>query len=454
MAKEAKTQKQERAVAETPRKPKPSTTKSPNARNIFIVGFGALFALIPILLIALSFFEIDGAVVAPGTLIIEGKPKVVQHLDGGIVREIHLSDGDFAEQGDLILKLDDVLLSANIEIYSTRLRTALAKKARLNAEREEAKEITWDNKLLDLLELKPDPKVHDGEETLFEARRATLTNQLEQLDEQEAQLTSQIEGIGAIATSKANQIRLVSQELDGLESLLDKGNTTLSRVMLLKREHENMTGERAEQEAEIARIRNVISEKRMQATQLKHQFREAVLTELQEVDQEINDMTQQLYATKEQLKRTWIKAPVSGIIHGSNIHTVGGVIEAGQVVMNIIPQDFKFVIEARIETQFVDNLYAGQPARIRFTSFNQRQTPELQGEVQDISASTFMEEQTGLSYYIAKIRLNEGEEIKLKGKRLISGMMSEVYIRTESRSIASYFIRPFKDQMQRAMREE
>ena len=274
------------------------------------------FALIPILLIALSFFEIDGAVVAPGTLIIEGKPKVVQHLDGGIVREIHLSDGDFAEQGDLILKLDDVLLSANIEIYSTRLRTALAKKDRLNAEREEAKEITWDNKLLDLLELKPDPKVHDGEETLFEARRATLTNQLEQLDEQEAQLTSQIEGIDAIATSKANQIRLVSQELDGLESLLDKGNTTLSRVMLLKREHENMTGERAEQEAEIARIRNVISEKRMQATQLKHQFREAVLTELQEVDQEINDMTQQLYATKEQLKRTWIKAPVSGIIHG------------------------------------------------------------------------------------------------------------------------------------------
>ena len=122
--------------------------------------------------------------------------------------------------------------------------------------------------------------------------------------------------------------------------------------------------------------------------------------------------------------------------------------------MNIIPQDFKFVIEARIETQFVDNLYAGQPARIRFTSFNQRQTPELQGEVQDISASTFMEEQTGLFYYIAKIRLNEGEETKLKGKRLISGMMSEVYIRTESRSIASYFIRPFKDQMQRAMREE
>ena len=429
-------------------------SNSDPVKRIIFAGILALFGLIPTIVAVSIYFEIDGAVVSQGSLIIEGKPKVVQHLDGGILKKINYTDGDVVEKGDVVLNLDDVLLEANIKIYSSRLREALAKKARLLAERDRQNDVRWDTELLDVLEIGFDQRAQDGQLKLFEARRTTIENQRDQLIEQEAQLANQIEGIKAVATSKSNQMKMVSEELIGLEELLDKGNITLSRVLQLRREYENMTGEHSEQMAEIARIRNAISEKKMQASQLIHQFRESVLTELQEVDQEINDMTQQLYATKEQLKRTAIKAPIGGVIHDSEVHTVGGVIEPGQVVMKIIPQDFEFIVEARIETLHVDDLYKGQPARIRFTSFNQRQTPELFGSVKDVSASTFLDEQTGLNYYIAKIVINDGEIKKLNGKHLISGMQAEVYVTTEQRSIASYLVRPLTDQLQRAMREE
>lgn len=424
-------------------------------RKIITVGLCVFLLFLPAIILVSIYFQVEGAVVSQGTLVIDGKPKVIQHLDGGIVSEINFTDGDIVSADDILLKLDDVLLQANVKIYSNRLREALAKKARLTAERDDEIVITWDDEILKLLSVEVFDKIKQAQQRLFEVRKDTVTSQLDQLKEQEAQFSNQIDGVKAVVVAKKRQLELVSEELKGVEKLLKKKNVTLSRVMLLQKEFESLTGEYSENLTEIARIKSAGSELKIKSSQLVHEFREAVLTEFQQVDQEINDMTQQLYATKEQLARTSIKSPVAGIVHDSEVFTVGGVIEPGKVIMKIIPQDIKFIVEARVETQFIDDLFKGQDVRIRFTSFNQRQTPELLGSVKDISASTFSDEQTGLTYYIAKVSINDGEITKIQGgRKLISGMMAEVYIRTDERSIASYLFKPFADQLQRSMREE
>lgn len=411
---------------------------------VFFAGGGYMFGV----------SQISGAIVAPGTVAVQGKPKSVQHLDGGLVAQISIKDGDFVEAGYELLKLDVTLLDANVRIYSSRLQESVARQSRLMAERDGATDITWQEETLSQLNIEISDSIKAGQQKLFLARRASRTGQLKQFAEKIEQFESQIIGIAAISSSKEKQIELIDVELAGLTDLYDKQLLTYSEMSLLIRERERLFGERAEQATEVARVKNSINEIEIQILLLDSNFREEVITELRATEQEVNDLAQQLFATLEQRRRTSIRAPVAGIVHESIVATVGGIIGPGEIIMQIIPQNIEMEVKSRVETQFIDELYFGQPANVRFSAFNQRTTPEVLGAVTAISASSIVEQNTGFTYYEVTIGVPAIELEKLEGQKLLSGMPAEVFIKTKDRTILNYLLKPFLDQVRRAFREE
>lgn len=435
------------------RQPRKKTLKT-SARNL--VGLGLTLFLV--LFMAggawATFARLSGAVIASGQVVVLGKPKTVQHLDGGIVDKITVDNGDRVAQGDLLIRLDDTLLRANLKIYENRLREGLAQRARLVAERDAQDEIHWDDDLLNLLGVETVPAVRAGQQKLFEARRITREGQISQLREKVNQFENQTAGMEALKSSKRTQLVFLDEELASIRTLNEKGLSPKSQLMALERQREDIIGQIAERDAESARIQNAISETEIQILQIEREFRQTVLTELRQVEQEVNDMTQQLHATLEQLKRINITAPVSGIVHELSVFTIGGVIGPGDPVLQIIPQDGNFEIEANIEPQFVDELHPEQSARLRFSAFNQRTTPEIDGVLKTISANVVVNEQTGQSYYKVRIAIPDTELALLGGQTLISGMPVEAFIKTKDRTALNYLIKPLMDQINRAFREE
>lgn len=398
--------------------------------------------------------NLSGAVVASGSVVVSGKPKTVQHLDGGIVAEIDVATGDMVKKGQTLIRLDDKLLKANLNIYRNRLREVIARRARLSAERDKAEKIKWDEELLALLHIKQDPATRLGQQRLFEARKTTLAGQEAQLREKIAQYENQKTGIQALKASKLVQLGFIDSELKGTRSLKKKGLISRSQLMAQERQREELIGQIAEHDADLARIQNSIGETEIQILQTGREFRQSVLTELRQAEQDVNDMTQQLFATSEQLKRVTVKAPISGIVHELNVFTIGGVIAPGATIMQIIPQDGNFVVEANIQPQFIDELYQGQEAALHFSAFNQRTTPVIMGVVKVVSANVLTNQQTGQTYYVVKISVPKEQIDHLKGQKLVPGMPVEVFITTREQTVLHYFVKPLLDQVRHAFREE
>ena len=425
-----------------------------SSRGTIITGLAFFFLLFAVGGAWAWLTNISGAVIAAGNVVVLGKPKAVQHLDGGIASEILVEDGDVVKQGDVLVRLNDTLLSSNINIYKNRLRENLAQKARLLAERDERDAIQWNTKTLEDFGIEPDQAVRKSEQKLFDARKNTRFGQVAQLQEKLAQFENQISGIEAVKASKSNQLRFMDDELEGVRDLKGKGLALNSKLMALERQREELLGVNAELDANIARIQNSISEARIQILQIDREFRESVLTDLRRLETEINDLSQQLIATSEQLGRIEIKAPVAGVIHELSIFTVGGVIAPRQVIAKVIPQNEKFVVEADLDPQFVDELYPDQPATLRFSAFNQRTTPELNGRLRSVSADTVMNEKTGVATYKIRLDTTESEIARLGGLAVIPGMPVEVFLKTRERTPLNYLLKPISDQIYRAFKEE
>ena len=398
--------------------------------------------------------NLSGAIIAQGQVAILGKPKTIQHLDGGIVSSFGVSEGDRVKSGDLLVRLDDTLLRTNLDIYEGRLRESLALRARLRAERDNASSIVWDDKILKVLNVAVDLGVKEGQRKLFVARQERRQGQVSQLGEKTNQYNNQKLGIEALKTSKNTQVGMIEEELEGIRVLRKKKLTSKSHLMNMERQKEALIGQNAEHDAELSRVQNSISETEIQIVQIDREFQEAVLTELRQVEREVNETTQQLHSTIEQLRRVEIRAPVSGIVHEMSVFTIGGVIGPGTPVMQIIPQDDKFEIEANVEPQFVDELYPGQPTILRFSAFNQRTTPELNGAIKDVSANVVVNEQTGLSFYKVRVTVTVDELSRLNGLTLVPGMPVEAFVKTRERTVLNYLVKPLLDQINRAGREE
>ncbi|MEP2809620.1 HlyD family type I secretion periplasmic adaptor subunit [Parasphingorhabdus sp.] len=396
--------------------------------------------------------HISGAVVGSGTIVVESNIKEVQHREGGIVKAIHVQNGDLVEAGTLLVRLDDTVMRANLAVVTKQLTELTAQEIRLTAERDD----------LD----KPVFKTGDASATgtnlseiqrsqlmLFEARQAGLKGRIQQLKEQIGQYETQIEGLTAQLDAKATEIDLVDEELLDLAGLLTKQLVAKSRVTALRREQAGLQGEYGQLVSSIAQAKEAISEREIQILQLEEDTRAGVLEDLQDVRSRIAQLEEQQIAALDELSRVDIVAPQTGYVHQLAVHTVNGVIAPGETAMLIVPREDKLIVEAQIRPVDIDQLGQDQIARVRFPSFDQRTTPELTAKLLTVSPDLTEDERTGMTYYTARLVLDEDELAKLGDKVLVPGMPVEAFLTTQDRTVLSYLVKPVTDQIAHAMRE-
>ncbi len=399
--------------------------------------------------------SIAGAIVSSGRIEVDRNRQVVQHPDGGVVEEILVDEGDTVELGATLVRLDSNLLKSELVIVEGQLYELMARRGRLEAERDELDDITFEPSLLEASRGRPE--VEDliaGQARLFAARRESTAREVEQLHKQREQMEKQIEGIEAQQASLAEQLVLIEGELENQQSLLDKGLAQASRVLNLRREQANLNGTIGELTASEARAEARITEIDIEIIQMGTVQREEAIARLRDLRYRELELAEQRRSLKERLSRLDIKAPVSGIVYGLQVHTPRSVIRAADPVLFLVPQDRPLVIAARVDPIHIDQLHMGQEVILRFSAFDQRQTPELFGKVVQISADAFEDESSSVSYYRAEITLNEGEVTKLpEGTVLIPGMPVEAFIRTDDRSPIAYLVKPLSDYFTKAFRE-
>ncbi len=397
--------------------------------------------------------EIAGAVIAPGFLVVESNVKKVQHPTGGVVGEIRARDGDRVKAGEIVVRLDETITRANLSIVSKGLDEQTARKARLEAERDARDVIVFPS---DLLNRAKDAVVADtlaGERRLFDLRRTARTGQQEQLRQRIGQLGEEIGGLQAQLNAKQQEIVLVQRELKGARQLWDKNLMPITKLTALEREATRLEGERGLLTANVAQSKGKISELELQIIQIDRDLASEVSKDLREVEGKIGELVEKKVAAEDQLKRIDIRAPQDGTVHQSTAHTVGGVVPAGDPIMLIVPDTDTLMVEAKVQPQDIDQLQLGQRAVLRFSTFNQRTTPELNGTIARISADATQDQRTGLSTYTIRVALTGDEISKLGEVKLVPGMPVEAFLQTGDRRVLSYLVKPMTDQIARAFRE-
>ncbi len=429
----------------------PLKTSSKGLVSSGLIAFAVLFLGMGVWMF---FASIQGAIIASGTVSVLGKPKTIQHLDGGLVAEIMVENGEVVEAGEVLVRLDDTMLKANIDIYKNRFREAVSMRDRLSAEQQGLSQIEWDEEIFTANGILPGAEVREGQNRIFQARRATRIGQVSQLRERILQLENQIEGLDALSKSKGSQIGILDKEFEAINSLAKDGYASESRVLTLQRQIEEIKGQQFEHQAETSRVRNTISEVRVQIGQINREFDQAVITELREAELSVKDMEQEILATQVQLNRVDILAPIPGVIHEQSIFTIGGVIAPGAAILQIIPVDKEMEFEVNVEPQNIDQIFVGQEVSVLFSAFNARTTPQLNGSVKSVSLNTSVNEETGFAFYPVRVAVSTEELERLGELELISGMPIEAFFTTESRSPLNYLTKPLTDNIKRAGREE
>ena len=435
--------------------PKKKTAMTVSIRRYVLTGFLVVLLLGGGLGGWAALAHISSAVVAGGLVVVESNVKRVQHREGGIVGEILVANGDRVKAGDLLVRLDDTLVKANLGVVMKDLSERKARRARLEAERDGAESITFPDDLL--AEMKDDAEIRravEGQKTLFQARRTTLKGQDDQLRERIVQLKEQIEGLEAQKVAKADESKLIEEELAGLDELYKKGHVPVTRIIALRRDAARLKGEAGALVSQIAVNKGKIAETELQILQTRRDFQENLLRELQEVQPEIASLEEKRIAAEDQLRRIDIRAPISGLVHELAIHTVGGVIQGGETLLSIVPQSDALVIEAKLSPNDIDQVAAGQSAVVTFSAFNRRTTPQLNAEVLTVSPDLSRDEKSGVAYFTARLKLKDGETARLGDKQLLPGMPAEVFIATGDRTVISYLIKPLADQVRRTFREQ
>ncbi|CUH47515.1 HlyD family type I secretion periplasmic adaptor subunit [Ruegeria atlantica] len=419
-----------------------------------LVGFAALGILVGGLGVWAVNTRLAGAIISQGIIEVESNRQVIEHPDGGVVGEIYVRDGDAVTSGELLLRLDDTFLSSEKTIVEAQLFELMARRARLEVERDGA---TAEALATRLAEIQQQENIHPdliaGQQRLFEARLNTLNQQTEQLGKQTVQIESEIDGTEAQLISLRRQVELIQTELDDQESLLQRGLTQASRVSALQREEASLTGDIGRLEAAAARLGGQISATEIAILELEATRREEAITTLRDIQSQIAELAERRLSLDTRLSRLDIRAPVSGTVYGSQVFALQSVIQPAEPMMYLVPQDTPLVVAARVDAIHVDQLHVGQPVLLRFPAFNQRETPEIDGQVMNVSADTFTDENTGQTFYRAEVVPQDGQVDRLKGQELLPGMPVETLIKTDERTPMSYLVKPLADYFNRAFRE-
>ena len=397
---------------------------------------------------------ISGAVVASGSLVVDTNVKKVQHPTGGIVGELRVRDGDRVHAGDVVVRLDETVTRANLAIVTKGLGEMMARKARLESERDGLDTITFPAQLLAEADDPDRAAAMDSERKLFNLRKTARSGQKAQLRERVAQLGEEITGLAAQQNSKAKEIALIERELAGVRELWKQNLVQLTRLTALEREAARLDGERGQLVAASAQAKGKIAETALQILQIDQDIASDVAKELREVDGKIGELVERKVAAEDQLKRIDIRAPQDGTVFQLAVHTIGGVITAGDPIMLIVPEADNLSVEVKVNPQDIDQLQLNQKAILRFSAFNIRTTPEIEGVVTRISADTSTDQRTGQSYYTVRIAMPADQIERLGEVKLLPGMPVEAFMQTRDRTMLSYLIKPLHDQFLRAFREK
>ncbi|MEM8956613.1 MAG: HlyD family type I secretion periplasmic adaptor subunit [Pseudomonadota bacterium] len=401
------------------------------------------------------FTNIAGAIIAPGQIEVDQNRQVVQHPDGGVVAEILVSDGDKVEVGEVLVQLDGTLLRSELAIIENQLFELMARRGRLEAERDGRDSIEFD---LDLLAAAAEngeiAGLVAGQERLFEARLESLEKETDQLGKRKAQIGNQIEGIIAQKEALDIQLGFIREEMTDQQRLLEQGLAQKPRLLSIQREEARLSGTLGELTAQEAESAGRMTELDIELLKLETERRESSITTLRDLQYRELELAEQRRSLKERLSRLDMTAPVSGVVYGMQVFAPRSVIRAADPVLYIIPQDRPLVIAADVEPIHIDQVYPGQDVRLRFSALDARTTPELDGMVIYVSADALVDEQRGISYYRAEVQLNEEEAQKLPDDvTLLPGMPVETFLRTDDRTPLAYLLKPLTDYFIKAFRE-
>ena len=396
--------------------------------------------------------KLASAIIAVGQLKVDSNRKQIQHLDGGIVNQILVSDGQSVKKGDTLVILDPVQAKSSLGIVAGALFTAELKRSRLQAERDNTEQPDFTRFLH--REHEDKNSLIDAQQSLFSIRRSVQVSQQEILHQQIENLKSQISGFESQQASTKTQIEISKDELVNLKNLKARGLVGNERLLELERNLAQLEGRAGELVSSIASAKASIDEKRLELIRVKRSFHEQVLAELQDVESEIIDLQERANAATHHLQQMVVKAPVDGLIVGLNVHTEGGVVVPGQLLMEIVPDNDALIVEGQVLPTDVDDLLVGQSARVKLSGLQQRTTPELIGKLQYVSADSMLDERSGMTYFIIRVSIAAEELAKLPSEGLIPGMPAEVFVQTGERTALEYLLQPLSDTIDRAWREK
>jgi epimerase transport system membrane fusion protein len=421
-------------------------------RRSRFIGFLIVFVTFGIFGTWATFAPLESAALAPGVVTVQSYRKTVQHLEGGIVKELLARDGDMVAAGDPLIILDDTQLRAEYGMTRSQLVAAQAMEARLAAERDGLEAIDFSR----MLESDSDRarEARESETQVFNARRGSRLGEISVLQKRIGQLNEQISGLQSMIATKRALEKSYSGEISELKELLAEGYVDKQRLLEQERRLGMLRAEIADHQSDITRTKLQISETELQIVQLNKDFSSEVVGQLAEVQTRVFDLQERISALQDRIKRIVIRAPEDGMILGMKIHTVGGVVSSGTPLLDIVPSVSDLIVEAQVSPIDIDRVSVGKKADIRFSAFKNATTPEIEGKVVQISADRLMNEQTGMPYYLARVSLTEEGIRSLGALKLQPGMPAEVLINTGDRTMLQYLMQPATDAFARSMIED
>ena len=415
------------------------------------IGYVILFVTFGLFGSWATFAPLDSAALAPGVVTVKSYRKTVQHLEGGIVRALHVRDGDQVAAGQLLIELDDTQAAAELEMVRSQLIAARALEARLLAERDDRDAVAF-------AEGEPaDRRVReaqDGEAQIFRARRSSRLGEVAVLNKRIVQLEEQVRGFHAVIAGKQELSKSYGEEVGDLRALLSEGFVDKQRLREQERSLAQLRAEIADLHSSIARARLQIGETQLQILQLNKEFAAEVADQLATAQTKVFDLRERLAATEDRARRTRIRAPEAGMVLGLQVHTVGGVVSPGTPLLDIVPASEELIVEVQISPIDIDRVAPGKLADIRFSAFNHATTPVIEGRLSQVSADRLVNPETGVPYYLGRVELSAKGRADLGTLLLVPGMPAEVLLNTGERTLLSYLVQPASNAFARSLIED
>lgn len=432
---------------------RPTSTRRSIRRNI-LAGMLVFVVLVAAVGGWAGTTKLSGALIAPGTIVVDSNVKKVQHPTGGVVGELRVREGDRVKSGDIVVRLDQTITRANLAIITKGLDELSARKARLASERDGSEVLEFPAHLQQRESEPETAHIIAGERKLFELRRTARAGQKAQLRQQFAQQLEEISGLTAQQRAKTREIALINRELEGVVELFKKNLIPINRLTQLEREATRLDGEEGQLASAVAQAKGKMAEIELKIIQIDQDLSSEVAKEIREVDAKIGEFEERKIAAEDQLRRVDIRSPQDGTVFQLTVHTVGGVVAPGEPIMLIVPDADSLMAEAKVNPQDIEQVQLNQKVVLRFTAFNLATTPEIDGQVSTISADASSDQRTGQSFFTIRISIRPDELSRIGNSRIVPGMPVECFIQTGERTMVSYLLKPLRDQLMRTFREK